>query len=113
MPRAPKAPASLSQIAEAGDRLATLRALRRTLASSVEVADPENVSSLAKQLQSVLAEIDALERAAPQEADPLDEITKRRAARMPGAADRDGAAGADEQRRPRGRRVGGVGGPAS
>jgi hypothetical protein len=99
LPRARKQPAGLVEVAEAGDRLATLRALRATLASTLASADPPQVAALARQLQAVLAEIAALEQAAPQEVDPVDELTRRRADRIAGASGDGGAAGGQQRRR--------------
>jgi hypothetical protein len=60
---------TLAAVVAKGDRKASLEALRDTLAGSIEVAESKEVAALARQLQSVLAELDAL--AAPVEADDV------------------------------------------
>lgn len=63
-----------------------LVALRDTLAATIEVAEPKEVAPLARQLQSVIAALDAIPAAT--EASPLDEIAAKRARRT-GAAEGD------------------------
>lgn len=76
----------LSESAESGDRLATLRALRDLLARQIEVCDSlRDLAALSGRLQSVLAEIAELEPK-KAEGDGIDEIAKRRAARRTGSA---------------------------
>lgn len=76
---------SLPKVAAKGDRLATLKALRDVLASSIVEADPDKRASLAARLESVLEQIDRLTPQA-KAGDPVDEIAKRRAARGAGTA---------------------------
>lgn len=82
-PRQRQAPASLPEVAETGDRLATLKALRDVIArqlgdSSVAARD---VASLAGRLQAVLTEIAELTPAVETKGTPLDELNARRTAR--------------------------------
>jgi hypothetical protein len=56
-----------------------LVALRDTLAATIEVAEPKEIAGLARQLQAVIAALDALPK--PTEASPLDEIAAKRARR--------------------------------
>lgn len=75
----------LSTVVAEGDRRKSLEALRRTLAVTIEVAEPREVAALARQLTIVLEQLDALPIAG--EATPLDELTSRRAARRRPAAE--------------------------
>lgn len=76
----------LAPVAAAGDRLATLRALRDVLARQIDASsDPFGLPALATRLQSVLEQIAAI---APPEVtgSVLDELAKRRSASgAPGA----------------------------
>lgn len=74
----------LSAAVATGNRRTALEALRKTLASTIEVAEPREVAALARQLTIVLEQIAALPSAG--EATPLDELTSRRAARRGAAA---------------------------
>ena len=75
-------------------RLATLRALRDTLAATIDGCEPKEMASLARQLSLVLAQIDELAPAVV-EVDAVDEIAARRAARRSG-----GTKGAARAKRP-------------
>jgi hypothetical protein len=66
------------------DRRERLIALRDLLAESLREVDPEKRAPLAGQYRATLTEIDAL--AGAKEADPVDEIAQRRAARRAGTA---------------------------
>jgi len=71
----------LTESAESGDRLATLRDLRDLLAKQIQGCDSlRDLASLSGRLQSVLDQIAELE---PQksEGDGVDEIAARRSAR--------------------------------
>lgn len=83
MPRARKAPETLSDHAASGDRRATLEALRNFLASQLETAE-RDIPALAKQLRDTIAELDALPNA--KETSRVDELNARRAARRSKAA---------------------------
>lgn len=77
---------SLSESAQSGDRLRTLRELRDHLAVSIEGCDSlRDLASLSARLQSVLAEIDEL-GSGEAGGDVVDEIARRRAARRSGTA---------------------------
>jgi hypothetical protein len=73
--------ANLVSTVEAGDRRASLEALRDVLAETIADAEPSNVASLAKQLRETLAELDGLEGG--EEDDAVDEL----AARRPGSSE--------------------------
>lgn len=70
----------MSVHAEIGNgRLATLLALRESLAIQIDSADEKTpVAALAKELRNTLAEIDTLEKAQPVEGSVIDELAKRR-----------------------------------
>lgn len=71
----------LSESAQSGDRLATLRDLRDLLAKQTQSCDSlRDLAALSGRLQAVLAEIAVLEPK-KAEGDGIDEIAKRRAAR--------------------------------
>lgn len=72
--------------AASGDRLRTLRAMRDVLAQAMDEAPAAVVAQVAARLQSVVAEIEAVERQQPQRS-VVDELRRRR-------AEREGAAGA-------------------
>lgn len=75
----------LSESAESGDRLATLRDLRDILARQIESCDSlRDLASLSGRLQAVLDQIAELEPK-KAEGDGIDEIASRRAARRTGA----------------------------
>lgn len=77
---------SLSESAQSGDRLRTLRELRDHLAVSIEGCESlRDLASLSARLQSVLAEIDEL-GSGEAGGDVVDEIARRRAARRSGTA---------------------------
>jgi hypothetical protein len=79
--------------AAAESRLAGLSALRDLLAEQIEVCDsPRDLAPLSRQLTDVLAQIEAVEKAAPEKkGSPLDELQNRRIARQPGTARRAGS----------------------
>lgn len=92
----------LATIAEKGDTLATLIALRDVLARAID--NPESagdIATLTRQFTDVLGRIDALK---PPQQSKRDELARKRALRLarvptdgrPGAADTGGAAGSDE-----------------
>ncbi|MFW5415121.1 hypothetical protein J0910_00410 [Nocardiopsis sp. CNT-189] len=85
--------ADLPEAVAGGDRAAALEALRDELARRLPDAGDREAASLATQLRLVLADLDAL--SAGEEADIVDDLAKRRAARRSGAADQGGAAGAE------------------
>lgn len=72
---------SLHEVAQGGDRAATLMALRDEIAAQIDATDSgRDVAALSRQLTDVLMQI---EKVAPTKAtgDPIDEISQRRAAR--------------------------------
>lgn len=76
----------LTESAESGDRLATLRDLRDLLAKQIQACDSmRDLAALSGRLQAVLAEIAILEPK-KAEGDGIDEIARRRAARRAGPA---------------------------
>lgn len=77
------APKTFTQVIAEGDRRAGLVALRDRLARELEDAD-RDVASLARQLQSVLREIDELPSL--QQESTLDDLANRRSARRAKAA---------------------------
>ena len=79
---------SVHEAATSGDRLATLRKLRDTLARSVDECDSmRDLAALSGRLQSVLDEIAKIE--GPKKVgDNIDELAQRRAARRAGTAKR-------------------------
>ena len=83
MPRRKQQPEGLSGLAATGDRRASLEALRDLLARQLETAE-RDVPALARQLREVMAELDALPN--PKEKSPVDELTRKRAARRSKAA---------------------------
>ncbi len=67
------------------DRRSTLVDLRKRLANALdEVEDPRDLATLSKELRAVVAEIDSLPGG--EEADPVDDLAARRAARLADAA---------------------------
>lgn len=77
---------SLPDSARSGDRLATLQALRDTLADQIAETDSgRDMAALSRQLTDVLKQIVDI---APEKkaGDPVDEIAARRAARRSGPA---------------------------
>lgn len=74
----------VSEIAESGNRLATLRALRDRLAREIDRdPEPRDLAALSSRLEKVLAEIDGL--SGPEEHDAVDELRRKRAERLAGA----------------------------
>lgn len=63
------------------DRGLALRRTRDLLATAMESCEPRELASIARQYRETLRDIAALPVAA-EEADPLDEIAKRRADRL-------------------------------
>lgn len=80
---------------DAGDRLAALRALRHRLAEAIEhpATHPRDLAALARQLASVMREVEQLEQARPLEVDSVDELERKRAARRAGTEDPGASAG--------------------
>jgi hypothetical protein len=80
----------LAATASAGDRVATLRALRDRLSEEIDTCDSKrDVAALSQRLMDVLEQIDAAEKAAPEsKGTPLDELARRRGrpARATGSA---------------------------
>lgn len=74
-----KRPASLPEVVAAGDRRASLEALRDHLARLLETTERDH-AAIARQLTIVLREIDELPN--PAEESKVDEIQARRAARL-------------------------------
>lgn len=67
------------------DRRATLTDLRQRLTEAFDAADdPRDLATLSKELRAVLAELDSLPGG--EEADPVDDLAARRAARLANAA---------------------------
>ena len=81
--RKPEAPRSLPEVVAAGDRRASLEALRDHLARLLESAERDH-AAIARQLTVVLREIDELPN--PAEESKVDDIQARRAARLAKAA---------------------------
>lgn len=82
----------LTESAESGDRLATLRDLRDLLAREVVACEsPKDLAPLSGRLQAVLAEIAGLEPK-KSEGDGIDEIAQRRSARRASASKSPGRA---------------------
>ena len=73
---------SIAETSGQGDRLATLRVLRDSLAADLDACDAfRDKAALALRFTDVLAQIEACEKAAPQEkGTALDEFTRRRQA---------------------------------
>lgn len=72
---------SLTEAAESGDRLESLRALRLILSTAIDECDStRDLAALSLRFQSVVAEIDELSGGV-REASPADEIAARRRAR--------------------------------
>jgi hypothetical protein len=76
----------VSAVAAAGDRRATLVALRDRLATAIDECEPKDLAALSRQLVAVTAEIDDL--AEPEGGTLADQLAARRAARV---ADADAA----------------------
>jgi uncharacterized protein (DUF2267 family) len=93
----------------AGDRVCSLRAIRDTLAASLEEAAPQYAAALAKQLADVMRELDQLQP--PKQESKVDDLAARRAARRKKAAVPKRAA-SGKQRRTRSGGADGGGGPA-
>jgi hypothetical protein len=67
------------------ERRATLVDLRKRLAEALDhVEDPRDLATLSKEMRAVVAEIDSLPGS--EEADPVDDLAARRAARLADAA---------------------------
>lgn len=74
---------ALRTVVAEGDIRASLEALRDKLAIEVDAANGREVAPLAKQLADVLERLEALPRT---EGSRVDELARRRAERLPGAA---------------------------
>lgn len=84
----------LVKVARSGDRVETLRALRDVLAAGIaECGSGRDLAALSRQLQQVLAELDALGASAPKGGTTLDEVAARRRARKASAAGESDAPG--------------------
>ena len=81
--RAPAKPKTLPEVVKAGDRRASLEALRDRLAYLLETSDRDH-AAIARQLTIVLREIDELPN--PAEESRVDDIAAKRAARLAKAA---------------------------
>lgn len=67
------------------ERRETLVDLRKRLADALDnVEDPRDLATLSKEMRAVVAEIDSLPGG--EEADPVDDLAARRAARLAEAA---------------------------
>lgn len=78
---------SLYDTASKGNRLATLQALRDTIAKQIDLSDSgRDVAALSRQLTDVLTQISNLDVEAT--GDPIDEIAQRRTARGASASTR-------------------------
>jgi hypothetical protein len=104
---------TLREAVASRDRRRSLEELADVVALTIATAEPANVAALAKQLQAVMRELAELQPEV-EEADPVDDLAKKRAARRkPAAKDLAGAEAPSKQRRSRSRRAGGDGGAAS
>ncbi|WP_304452898.1 hypothetical protein [Nocardiopsis sp. YSL2] len=83
----------LPEVLAGGDRRASLEALRTEIGRRLPGAADREAVGLTTQLRLILAELEALDTG--EEADVVDDLAKRRAARRAGAADPGGAAGAE------------------
>lgn len=71
---------SLAEVAESGDRRATLEALRQVLARAIDAHPPaRDLASLSRQMTAVVAELASLP--VPKEASKVDDLASRRAER--------------------------------
>lgn len=67
------------------ERRVTLADLRKRLLDAIgETEDPRDLATLSKELRAVMAELDSLPGG--EEADPVDDLAARRAARLADAA---------------------------
>jgi len=73
-------PDSLATTAEAGDRLATLKALRDRLAAEIDECESKrDTAALSQRLMDVLEQIDTAEKAQPEKkGTPRDEVARKR-----------------------------------
>ena len=79
----------LEQIAAQGDRTAALQHLRQILAREIDAGpEPRDLAALSRRMMLVLAELEGLDTG--EEADVVDDLTARRAARR---ADATGGVG--------------------
>lgn len=75
-------------------RISTLAAVARELASVLDgMPGARDAASVAKELRATLVELKALAAAVPVEEDPVDELSRRRHARIADSAGADRAAG--------------------
>lgn len=73
---------SLLESAASGDRLKALQDLREIIATQLVACDSaRDVAALTARFQSVLLEIETMTKESGKAADPVDEISARRAAR--------------------------------
>jgi hypothetical protein len=81
----------LSETVRAGDRRASLEAIRDSLAVAMDNAEPNVIAQIAARLQAVIREIGELPDG--KKVSKADELAARRKARRAAAADRASAAG--------------------
>jgi hypothetical protein len=75
-------------------RESTLAAVAVELASVLDgMPGARDAASVAKELRATMAELKTMADAAPEEADPIDELSRRRAHRISDSPVSDGAAG--------------------
>lgn len=74
---------SVSEAAETGDRRKALEAIRSSLATAIEAAEPRELAPLVKQLRETLAELDELPTG--EERSLVDDLASRRAERRAAA----------------------------
>ena len=75
---------TLLRVVPGGDYAASLAAIRDVLTDRLADAGARDAAALSRELSRVLTELEALR--APEEADPVDEIARRRAARLADAS---------------------------
>lgn len=80
---------SFETATESGDRLKSLEVLRDRIASAIDdCGSARDLAALSRQLTDVLAQIAEIESssAGKRKGNPLDELAKRRASRLPETA---------------------------
>jgi hypothetical protein len=92
-----RSPDGLAKVVAAGDRRASLEALRDFLAARLEAVDPDKTAPLAKQLADVLRELSTL---AVPKGSKVDDLAAKRAARRSGAKNPESPTARDRRRRP-------------
>jgi hypothetical protein len=83
---------AVSEAAASGDRLLALEALREALAAGIDGCESaRDLAALSRQMTDVLAQIEEVKKGQPeQKGTALDELQKRRAARVSGGKGRAG-----------------------